>query len=176
MTLIRLMMLIAATLVVLVAVLMAAPDPAPRAAPQPEAITTEPAETDPTPTLPEILGEDAGTGAEGEPPAEIVQPATQTPEQVQRFPGPPLRPSPEFGGGATPAAPPAGHGGPVLYVTGSRVNMRAGPSTSDAVQGALSGGTAVEALGPTDADWVHIRTPEGQIGYVSGQFLSAGGN
>lgn len=105
---------------------------------------------------------------------EVVQAAGQTPQQVQRFPGPPLRPSPEHAGRApeeTTAAP-AGATGPVRYVTGSRVNMRAGPSTGDRVIGALDGGAAVEALGPEDGPWVNIRDARGRLGYVSAQFLS----
>ncbi|WP_216033850.1 SH3 domain-containing protein [Paracoccus marinaquae] len=110
-----------------------------------------------------------------DPPADLVQASTQTPEQVQRFPGPPLRPSPEHAGRTpdAPAPPPPGAQGPILYVTGNRVNFRAGPSTGDRVIGALDGGAAVEALGPTDTPWVNIRDIDGRIGYISGQFLSS---
>lgn len=107
---------------------------------------------------------------------EVIPAASQTPEQVQRFPGPRLRPSPEHAGEAPAAeattAPAGSGGGTVLYVTGNRVNMRAGPSTGEAVVGALNGGAAVEALGPTDGAWVNIRDGEGREGYISGQFLS----
>lgn len=108
-------------------------------------------------------------------PAEaVVKASAQTPEQVQRFPGPPLRPSPEHADGTTPAsAPPPGASGPILYVTGSRVNFRVGPSTGERVIGALSAGAAVEALGPTSGAWVNIRDGQGRVGYISGQFLSA---
>lgn len=101
----------------------------------------------------------------------VVQAATQTPQQVQRFPGPVLRPSPEHAG-ETPAAAPLPDG-PVLYVTGDRVNMRAGPSTGDRVVAALGRGAAVRPLGPTDAEWVNIRDAGGRTGYVAGRFLSA---
>lgn len=109
--------------------------------------------------------------------AEIVQATGQTPERVQRFPGPPLRPSPEHAsrsadGTAAAPSPPPGASGPLRYVTGSRVNMRAGPSTGDRVIGALEGGAAVEAMGPTDGAWVNIRDARGRLGYVSAQFLS----
>lgn len=63
-------------------------------------------------------------------------------------------------------------GGPVLYVTGERVNFRVGPSTSHQVVGALDYGSAVVALGPTDGGWVNIRGADGTTGYMSGQFLS----
>lgn len=109
-----------------------------------------------------------------EPPAaEVVQVATQTPQQVQDFPGPPLQPSPEHAHQSTaqPAPPPPGAEGTIFYVTGTRVNFRAGPSTGDRVIGALNAGAAVEVLGPTDASWVNIRDADGRIGYISGQFL-----
>lgn len=177
---IRLFLLIAATLAGLYVLLAAFGDPGarPTASQPPEPATAEP----PAPpaeegTLAEALGEGAGTGAEGEPPADLVQASSQTPQQVQRFPGPPLEPSPEHAGRTSqPAQPLAGAEGPILYVTGSRVNMRAGPSTGDAVLTALTAGTPVEALGPTDAAWVNIRAPGGQVGYVSGQFLSGSAN
>lgn len=104
-------------------------------------------------------------------PASVVQAETQTPERVQRFPGPPLNPSPEHADAG--AADPLPAGGPVLYITGSRVNVRAGPSTGDRVVTALDRGTAVRPLGPADGEWVNIGIPNGRAGYVSGQFLSA---
>lgn len=101
----------------------------------------------------------------------VVQAEAQTPQQVQRFPGPVLQPSPEHAG-ETPAAAPLPDG-PVLYVTGDRVNMRAGPSTGDRVVTALGRGAAVRPVGPTEADWVNIRDANGRTGYVAGRFLSA---
>lgn len=131
--------------------------PAGQDAAQPDAAAARPTDPDPA-----------------QPAPEIVQTTAQTPQRVQEFPGPPLRPSPEYVG-QTPdeaAPPPQGAQGPILYVTGSSVNFRAGPSTGDRVIGALGQGDAVEALGPTDAAWVHIRDTAGRIGYMSGQFLS----
>lgn len=103
-------------------------------------------------------------------PAAVIQAESQTPEQVQRFPGPALRPSPEHAG-ETPV--PDLPEGLVLYVTGDRVNMRAGPSTGDRVVASLTRGTAVQPLGPQDAEWVNIRDADGRTGYVAGRFLSA---
>lgn len=103
-------------------------------------------------------------------PAAVIQAESQTPEQVQRFPGPALRPSPEHAG-ETPASDVAD--GPVLYVTGDRVNMRAGPSTGDRVVASLRQGTAVRPLGSQDAEWVNIRDAGGRTGYIAGRFLSA---
>jgi hypothetical protein len=102
-------------------------------------------------------------------PAAVVQVESQTPERIQRFPGPALRPSPEHAGDK-PA--PLAADGPVLYVTGDRVNMRTGPSTGDRVVTSLVRGTAVQALGTQDAEWVNIRDAGGRTGYVAGRFLS----
>ena len=123
--------------------------------------------------LPKLPAEPESNGADGEPPADLVQPAVQTPERVQDFPGPDLQPSPEYEG-QTPDVPQtiAETEGPVLYVTGTSVNFRSGPSTNDRVIGALESGAPVEALGPPDAEWVRIRDMDGRIGYMSGQFLS----
>lgn len=125
-----------------------------------------------SPPAADMPGADAATASDE--PVASIDTVAQTPQQVQRFPGPPLRPSPEHAGATPPASTaPAGATGPVLYVTGSRVNFRAGPSTGDRVIGALDGGSAVEALGATDGAWVNIRDGNGRIGYISGQFLSA---
>ncbi|MBK4215845.1 SH3 domain-containing protein [Paracoccus caeni] len=106
----------------------------------------------------------------------IVEAESQTAPVTDEFPGPPLQPSPEYEG-QTPepaqTALPAGATGPILYVTATRVNVRAGASTGDAVVVALDRGAAVEALGPTDGDWVQIRDTNGRQGFVSGQFLSS---
>ncbi|MCZ0961416.1 SH3 domain-containing protein [Paracoccus benzoatiresistens] len=112
--------------------------------------------------------------AAAQPPAApaVVQASTQTPQQVQRFPGPVLRPSPEHAGEAPAAVATPLPEGPVLYVTGDRVNMRAGPSTGDRVVTALTRGAAVQPLGPTDAEWVNIRDTDGRVGYVASRFLS----
>ncbi|MBM3603741.1 MAG: hypothetical protein FJX25_03060 [Alphaproteobacteria bacterium] len=140
----------------------------------------------PAPAAPQGAAADAGTPAladraapagslPAQAPAEIIPAASQTPEQVERFPGPPLQPSPEYAGrpAETEALPPAaGDEGPVLYVTGSRVNMRTGPGTSNPVVTSLSSGTTVTAIGPVGGDWVQIRTGGGQTGFIAGQFLS----
>lgn len=117
--------------------------------------------TDPLPAMPAPVPQPT--------PAAVVQAESQTPERVQRFPGPALRPSPEHAG-RTPA--PAALDGPVLYVTGDRVNVRAGPSTGDRVVMALGRGAAVQPLGAQDGEWVNIRDADGRTGYVAGRFLS----
>lgn len=60
-----------------------------------------------------------------------------------------------------------------VYVTGNVVNMRAGPSTSDAVIGQLREGTraiVIEASG----NWTKIQdAATGETGFMSAKFLSA---
>lgn len=121
-----------------------------------------------------VLTAPAGSLA-AEPPVALVPVASQTPERTQRFPGPALEPSPEYPAGTPEAAAEpatAAPAGPTLYVTATRVNMRAGAGTGNPVVAGLDGGTAVEALGPTGGEWVEVRSPDGQRGFVSGQFLS----
>jgi hypothetical protein len=137
----------------------------------------------PRPAIPAVPDATVPQTPEAEPMAEtvteplpVVPASQQTPQQVQHFPGPDLQPSPEYAG-RTPTTPapsavtdePAG---PLVYITGNDVRFRAGPSTSDDVIGSLGRGETVEALGPTDADWVSIRDAQGRVGYISGQFLS----
>lgn len=131
-------------------------------------------------TAPQPAARDAGlpapVAAEAAPvvPAALVEARSQTPERVQRFPGPPLRPSPEYGSESSPASPAlADAGGPVAYVTGDRVNMRAGPSTGDRVVASLGRGSPVTPLGPLEGEWVNIRDGQGRIGYIAGRFLSS---
>ncbi|MFV0385353.1 SH3 domain-containing protein [Paracoccus sp. (in: a-proteobacteria)] len=108
-----------------------------------------------------------------EQPSDLVQAAVQTPQQVHRFPGPPLKPSPENAGQSPDRpAPVSTITSDVMYVTATRVNFRAGPSTDDPVIGALDHGAMVDVLGPDEAGWVNIRDAEGRSGYVSGRFLS----
>lgn len=106
--------------------------------------------------------------------AEPLPQPQQTPEQAPRFPGPALETSPEFAGRApqadTPAA--AAPGGPALWVTASRLNMRAAPNGGATVVTGLDGGTRLEPLAPAQDGWVNVRAPGGQTGYVSAQFVS----
>jgi len=58
------------------------------------------------------------------------------------------------------------------YVTGSRVNLRGGPGTSNSVIGQVSLGTEAEVLNDKDG-WYEIRLTDGSAsGWIAGQFLN----
>lgn len=137
---------------------------------KPEPATRASAATDAG--APSLTAPAAGT-LPATPPVDIVPAANQTPERTQRFPGPPLEPSPEYAGATPEAAQVVPADGPVLYVTADRVNMRAGAGTDNPVVASLTGGSAVQALGPTGGEWVQVQTAEGQQGFVSAQFLTS---
>ncbi|MDJ0629737.1 MAG: SH3 domain-containing protein [Rhodobacter sp.] len=76
-------------------------------------------------------------------------------------------------GTVTSAAPEPEPEPRIVYVTGSRVNMRAGPSTSNPVVDRLVRGTAAEVLGEAGDGWLQIRDiATGTEGFMSGDFLS----
>ena len=80
-------------------------------------------------------------------------------------------PEAETGIGAAPELPPAL---PLLYVTGTTVNMRAGASTDNPVVARLPRGTAVALLGAAAAGWSEIEVQEtGQRGFMASRFLSS---
>ena len=61
----------------------------------------------------------------------------------------------------------------VIEVTGSAVNLRAGPSTGDAVLTALVRGDQAELIGAPGNGWVQVRTLSGgTIGYMSDRFIT----
>lgn len=58
------------------------------------------------------------------------------------------------------------------YVTGSRVNLRGGPGTSNSVIGQVTLGTEAEVLNDKDG-WYEIRLTDGSAsGWIAGQFLN----
>ncbi|MCT4684556.1 MAG: SH3 domain-containing protein [Roseicyclus sp.] len=73
-------------------------------------------------------------------------------------------------------SPDAATGGaslPLVEVTGTRVNLRAGPSTEDAVLDALTLGAQAELLAALDNGWVQIRTVDNGVeGYMADRFLA----
>ncbi|WP_304619732.1 SH3 domain-containing protein [Paracoccus sediminilitoris] len=141
------------------------------------------ADRQPAPAAPVSAAQDAGAepltaGGTDQEPAEAVEPIVQaeaqTPERTVDYPGPELAPSPEYTDRtADEPVVTLGEEGQIMYVTASRVNMRSGPGTQNSVIDSLARGTRVEALGPPDGDWVQIRTEQDVTGYTSGQFLSS---
>ena len=74
---------------------------------------------------------------------------------------------------AGPAPAPTADSADIWYVTGNRVNLRGGPSTSDAVVGSVVLGQRAEVLEQVADGWFRIRTADdGQDGYIFGRFLS----
>jgi len=129
------------------------PEPVPTPAPQPQPEPTPQPEAQPEPE-PELETEVLPT-PETEPETE-VEPEAEAEVEVE----PESEPTP------VPTLP-------VLYVTGSRVNMRGGPSTNDGIVAALVRGTAVSDLGEVVPGWSAIRVIEtGEIGYMATRFLS----
>ncbi|MAM63766.1 SH3 domain-containing protein [Maritimibacter sp. UBA3975] len=60
-----------------------------------------------------------------------------------------------------------------LYVTGSRVNVRGGPSTAYGVISSLGQGTRVEDIGDAGNGWRQVvLTDTGERGFMAGRFLS----
>ena len=61
----------------------------------------------------------------------------------------------------------------LYYVTGSSVNLRAGPSTGVAVVGSLRRGTQAEFIAEAESGWWQIRdTNTGQVGFMAARFLA----
>ena len=58
------------------------------------------------------------------------------------------------------------------YVSGTRVNLRAGPGTGNEVVARLTLGTKAEVLGDIAADWIEIRTADGTAGWISSKYLT----
>lgn len=59
-------------------------------------------------------------------------------------------------------------------ITGTSVNMRAGPGTSYGVMGRVTRGTEVEVLESYNAGWLRLRVVEGSsIGWVAASLVSA---
>ncbi len=59
----------------------------------------------------------------------------------------------------------------LLYVTGSRVNVREGPSTAFGVVSSLAFGDAVELIEETGTGWAEIRIADGSTGFMARRFL-----
>ena len=62
---------------------------------------------------------------------------------------------------------------PLVEVTGSQVNLRAGPSTADAVLGSFVRGEQAELVADLGNGWALARTvTTGAEGYMADRFLS----
>ena len=73
-----------------------------------------------------------------------------------------------------PAAPEQAAEGEIWYVSGNSLNVRAGPSTDDAVVGKLARGEAMLLVAREGDDWARIKIEgDGIEGYVATRFLSA---
>jgi len=74
---------------------------------------------------------------------------------------------------ATADAAPVGTALPVVEVTGTRVNLRSGPSTETDILDALVQGTRAEVLASLADGWAQIRVIETGIeGYMADRFLA----
>ena len=62
---------------------------------------------------------------------------------------------------------------PAWFVTASSVNLRAGPSTRNAIVGRAGLGDRAEVLSNPSDDWIRIRTEQGVEAYIYGRFLAA---
>ncbi|HBQ36199.1 MAG TPA: hypothetical protein DD729_05080 [Rhodobacteraceae bacterium] len=61
----------------------------------------------------------------------------------------------------------------VWYITGTRVNVREGPSTSYAVLDKVAYGEAFEVVSDPNADWIKIRIEgDGVEGYIVKRFTT----
>jgi len=62
---------------------------------------------------------------------------------------------------------------PLVEITGDYVNLRAGPSTQDAILAAMSGGDRAELIDILDNGWVQIRAvSSGLEGYMADRFVT----
>lgn len=60
-----------------------------------------------------------------------------------------------------------------MYVTGTRVNVRSGPSTQYSVIGTVALGDAVQLMAYEGTSWAVIRLDGGARGYMASRFLSS---
>lgn len=81
-------------------------------------------------------------------------------------------PAPEAEKDATETAAAEAPKAPIWYVTGSRVNLRSGPSTGNRVVGQAALGQKAEKL-EESGGWIKIRLSDsGETAYIYGKFLS----
>ena len=79
------------------------------------------------------------------------------------------------GAGTPPSVPtvdPDAPGTPGVVKVSSSLNLRAGPGTSYSAIGTLQNGESVTILKDMGNGWLQVRTPSGQVGYCSGEYIS----
>lgn len=121
---------------------------------------------------PQVTRAEANTG----PIVDAAAIAASAPDPAESFPQPRLIGEPLVVSlvqpGVEPAAGTDAEGGDLLRVTGTRVNMRAGPSTANRVIDSLPAGTLAEPLGAPVEGWQQIRdVATGRTGYMAARFL-----
>jgi hypothetical protein len=135
-------------------------DTAPESEPEPDAAVVDESPDPFTPEPGSALADAIGAAIEEATPEPDPAPEPEpTPEPV---PDPAPEPAPE----------PEPERDQVLYVTGTTVNVRSGPSTVYDAITSLQGGAAVVDLGNAGEGWRMIRLETGETGYMSGDFLS----
>ncbi len=143
----------------------ARPAPQPQPAPAAQPAPAPAAQPDPAPEPhPDSAPQPETPPATGNAPTTTPAPATTPAPITTPAPAATPQPAPE----PNPAPPPA-----LLFVTGTTVNMRAGPSTSFEVVARLPRGTAVADLGEAAPGWTRIRVIDtGARGFMASRFLS----
>ncbi|HIE52080.1 MAG TPA: LysM peptidoglycan-binding domain-containing protein [Armatimonadetes bacterium] len=81
-----------------------------------------------------------------------------------------LGPAPPQAGG-TPCPPPERQHPEAVYVSKARVHLRQGPGTRYRSLNLISRGTRLEVVEKA-GQWLKVRTPRGQVGYVAGWVVS----
>jgi hypothetical protein len=111
-------------------------------------------------------------------PGTVMEPSAITPETLALIAAAGISEPDAALDGAPDATPdaredPAAPGLQTLYVSGTRVNVRSGPSTSFAVIGSLGYGEAVELVADSDGSWAEVRLSDARTGFMSRNFLEA---
>lgn len=127
----------------------------------PASMTTSPTKTPAAPAASGIVIKAAAVA--GDP----TSPAAQAEQAARLMAASAPAPSP-----SAPAAVVDDTGYPTLFVSGSTVNMRGGPSTQFGVVSRLTRGTEVLETGQTDDGWSQIKVVDtGKRGFIATKFL-----
>lgn len=121
----------------------------------------------------EIVVPDAATIAASTPaPADLIAtPAALGEPRRISLVTPAVASAPEAAAAPEPEAEPR-----FMEVTGSRVNLRSGPSTSNGVVDSLVRGTLVEPIGEPVDGWIELRAVESGVrGFMAARFVAPAG-